>query len=448
MKLRQDFIDSKLLVRNAERFYRLKGEAMDKLRSEGVKEFTRAAMLKAMPGKAKQWMLNDNPVDQVDLIKSVEANDGKVIVVFPIIPWEFRWQRPQQIVSRFAKNGYTVIFVSMSVSAKGRTYKNEMDAGKDVKLGKLSDNIFQIWLSTDGKVNLYHDKLTDKDVGNLEQGLAAILHSIETKRKYYLIQFPGWTKVALSLRKKLGGKIIFDCMDDHSGFSNNTDDAIKMEGRLIKEADMVITTSQKLYDKAKSLTDDVIMVKNGTDFEFFTHLSPNDQLDGISHPIIGYYGAISDWFDAELVEYAAKSHPDWNFVLIGSTVGCDTSRLEKLSNVRLLGEKPYRELPGFLFYFDVCTIPFKVTPLTLATNPVKFYEYLSSGKPMVSVKLPELVPYQELCYLSNTKEEFVEMIGKALSEKGEELKQRRIEFARNNSWDQRYQDIKHGLDNV
>jgi glycosyltransferase involved in cell wall biosynthesis len=298
-------------------------------------------------------------------------------------------------------------------------------------------------------VNLYHDELTNRDVVNLELGLVAILRSIQTRRVYYLVQFPGWTDVALKLKNKQGGKVIFDCMDDHSGFTNNTDDALRMEDKLIGQADLVMATSQKLYDKTSNISDSVFMVKNGTDFEFFNHLEPNGQLDDLPRPIIGYFGAISDWFDADLVEYAANVHPEWSFVLIGSTVGCDTSRLEKLSNVNLLGEKPYQELPGFLYYFDVCTIPFKLVPLTLATNPVKFYEYLSSGKPLVTVKLPELEPHGDLCYFANTKEEFVEMIVKALAEKGdEELIHKRITFAKDNSWDQRFLDIKEHIDNI
>ncbi len=144
----------------------------------------------------------------------------------------------------------------------------------------------------------------------------------------------------------------------------------------------------------------VHLVRNGTDFELFNQLTPNGILKDINGPIIGYYGAIAEWFDTELIVHCAMEHPDWNFVLIGSTVGCDTSSLEKLKNVHLLGEKPYKELPLYLYHFDVCTIPFKINPLTLATNPVKFYEYLSSGKPVVTVRLPELEPYADLCYLA------------------------------------------------
>jgi hypothetical protein len=449
MKMRLEFIDSTPLVRNMEKFYRLKIEAMDKLRSEGVKEFTKAALLKVMPRRVRHWMMNENPVEWAELINCVETNQGKVMVVFPIIPWDFRWQRPQHIVSRFAQNGYAVIFISMNITPVGRTYKNEKEAGQQVTLGKLGENIYQVWLSSSRKINVYHDKITRIDENNLELGLMAVLKAVHAKKKYFLVQFPGWSGMALTMRKKVGGRIIFDCMDEHSGFANTTDDALATENRLIKEADIVITTSGKLYDKAIALSDSVIMVKNGTDFEHFSRPTSNGQLDQVRTPIIGYYGAISDWFDAEMIEFAAKAHPEWSFILIGSTVGCDTSRLEKLTNVHLLGEKPYRELPGFLYYFDVCTIPFKVTPLTLATNPVKFYEYMSSGKPLVTVKLPELEPYKDLCYFADTNEEFVSMLQKALDEKDDEtLRQKRIEFAKNNSWDQRYQDIQRSIEKI
>jgi glycosyltransferase involved in cell wall biosynthesis len=120
--------------------------------------------------------------------------------------------------------------------------------------------------------------------------------------------------------------------------------------------------------------------------------------------------------------------------MIGATFGCDISDAEKFENIHFLGEIPYKELSGYFAYFDVCLIPFKIIPLTLATNPVKFYEYLSAGKPVVSVELPELIPYSEYCYLAKDKESFCNKIDEALNEKSQSKIDDRINLAKENSW--------------
>jgi glycosyltransferase involved in cell wall biosynthesis len=215
--------------------------------------------------------------------------------------------------------------------------------------------------------------------------------------------------------------------------------ALKTEQDLIEQADLVVTSSALLEDRCRLLNHSTVQIKNGTEFEHFANPVRNGQLEAYAdRPIIGYYGAISDWFDMNIVAHCARSRPEWNFVLIGATFGADLKPVDGLKNVHFLGEKPYAELPGYLAYFDVCTIPFKLIPLTLATNPVKFYEYLSAGKPVVSIDLPELMQYANDCYLARNANEFLNELDKALAERNDQAKiDRRILLARENSWDAR-----------
>lgn len=179
------------------------------------------------------------------------------------------------------------------------------------------------------------------------------------------------------------------------------------------------------------------LVKNAADFTHF-HAAPSRVcLQGVPRPIIGYYGAIAEWFDAGLIEHAARQRPDWSFVLIGHTFGAEIDGLRALPNVRFLGEQPYDTLPAYLAQFDVCCIPFRLNDLTRATNPVKFYEYLCSGKPIVSVRLPELQQHEDCVYFADGPEEFVAAIKRAFEEKGEGLTKRRVEVARVNTWEER-----------
>ena len=157
--------------------------------------------------------------------------------------------------------------------------------------------------------------------------------------------------------------------------------------------------------------------------------------------VIGYYGAIADWFDTELLEYLATKLPDCQFVLIGHTFGSDIRKLSQFSNVEFLGERPYSELPKYLHLFDVCIIPFKLSPLIKATHPVKIYEYFSSGKPVVSTYLPELIPMADLCYLATDHEDFLKKLNIALNENNPDVIKKRINFASENTWQHRFKVI-------
>ncbi|MDE2422939.1 MAG: glycosyltransferase [Betaproteobacteria bacterium] len=375
--------------------------------------------------------------------KSLQENDGRLIITFPIITWDFRWQRPQHIVSRLRDNGYSVLYLAMSMAPLLRRFRSDKEAGAALQFNNLAPHVNQIWLHSKGAVNIYSDPLDGDDLHNVLSGLRALLGTLQPKSIHYLIQFPGWWQVAQALRQSLGGSIIFDCMDDHGGFSTNTAEALKAEQELIELADLVITSSALLEERCRMLNPKTIQVKNGTEFDHFHDPQPNGELDHLKgSPIIGYYGAISDWFDMTIVAHCARARPQWQFVLIGATFGADLSSIEGLPNVHLLGEKPYTALPGYLAYFDVCTIPFKLVPLTLATNPVKFYEYLSAGKPVVSTDLPELMSYADDCYLARNSVEFLAQLDQALKER-HDMKRiaSRFDLARANSWDSRVKTI-------
>src|SRR5207244_13576978 len=112
----------------------------------------------------------------------------------------------------------------------------------------------------------------------------------------------------------------------------------------------------------------------------------------------------------------ARARPESSVVLIGSTVGADLSPLEGVANVHLLGEQPYAALPGYLHAFDVCLIPFKQTPLTNATNPVKLFEYLTAGKPIVATDLAEIRQYSRYVRLVSSAEDWLPAVERALSD--------------------------------
>ncbi|MEW8959496.1 MAG: glycosyltransferase, partial [Moorella sp. (in: firmicutes)] len=365
------------------------------------------------------------------------------VIIFPIIDWGFRFQRPQHLARRFARKGHRVFYLKT-------TFNPKSDGSATVKM--LEKNIAEVELPGSPKLNVYRNQV---DASTLQRWV----DSFEYLRRHYsiveaicLVQLPFWQPVAFRLRKQFGWKVVYDCMDEHGGFSTNSPAMLTLEENLSSGSDLVLATSQKLLEKQKGYSSNCLLVPNACEFEHFSvsFKTLPHEIALLPRPIIGYYGAISDWFDTELVATMARLKPDWSFVLIGNTFGANLAPFTDLNNVYLLGEKPYQELPAYLHSFDACIIPFKRTPLTEATNPVKFYEYLSAGKPVVSVPLPEVALYEaeKLVYLASAPEEFIEKIERAFQENRAEMVTARQRFAQQNTWEERFARIEPAIQNL
>jgi glycosyltransferase involved in cell wall biosynthesis/SAM-dependent methyltransferase len=353
--------------------------------------------------------------------------DKKDIVCFPITDWSFRYQRSNHLLSKFANNGHRIFYLTVNLYSENTPYS----------VTNITDNIFEVKLNCIRHFNIYNDILDKETTESLLLSSQKMQEELEISAFSFIV-FPSWARLVLALKQKYGWPIIYDCLDDYYGFGNVNKAGIDEELNLFRNSDLVLTTSSFLYKKARKITDKTLYIPNAGEFDHFKQPTQNDLLKNIKKPIAGYYGAIADWFDNETIEYVATRRPDVNFVFIGHTFGSNIATLEKLSNVHFLGEKPYRELPLYLYHFDVCLIPFKPTPLIEATHPVKFYEYLASGKPVISTRLTELIQFGNLCYLSSDKEEFLINLDMALVENDPQMVSRRIEFASKNTWENRF----------
>lgn len=369
------------------------------------------------------------PVDKTVLLSTENSNKYDVIF-FSIINWDFRFQRPQHIATHFAKNNHRILYLSVNLR-KQSSYSRR----------KIQENIYEITLPFKDNTTIYNTNIQE-GLGELTIAINNIFDDFKIKESVAFVEFPLWYPLVNWLKNEYGTKIIFDCLDEFSEFQGVSIDTATAEDMLLRSSDYCITTSIRLHEKHRDKLKDIALIRNATEFEHFHHLPPNNILKNIPKPIIGYYGAVAEWFDTDTIEYIASKRPDWSIVLIGHSSSSVKASLDEYENIYFLGEKSYFELPKFLYWFDVCLIPFKLNELILSTNPVKFYEYISSGKPVVSSPLPELSPYSALLYISSGKEEFLENIEKALKEKDEDLKIKRIEVARMNDWESRFCEIR------
>jgi len=158
--------------------------------------------------------------------------------------------------------------------------------------------------------------------------------------------------------------------------------------------------------------------------------------------VIGYYGAIADWFNMALVVSAARTFPEWDFWLIGAASAEQVAAARGIPNILFAGEVPYSELPTYLYGMDVCIIPFHENELTRCTNPVKVYEYLAAGKPVVATWMPELELLREHVCVARSPEQFLAGLKTAMSQPGTPADiRRRTEWAAGQDWSARAAQI-------
>jgi GT2 family glycosyltransferase len=353
------------------------------------------------------------------------------VICFPIIDWEFRFQRPQQLLTQFARHGHRGFYLSTAFH----------QAGPSVLANEIAPNLYGLQLPGPRLLNVYNHSLDEKTLAGCLEALNEFRRQAGLVEVVCLVQLPFWVSLALAARERWGWKVVYDCIDEHSGFSTYRAATQQDEEQLIAQSDLVVATAHRLHEKIQPVARRTALVPNAADYGHFSLARDENPLTHLPRPIIGYYGAISDWFDVAMVHAAALARPAWQFVLIGHTFGADVSGLQALPNVHLLGEKPYATLPNYLHQFNVACIPFKLTPLTLATNPVKFYEYLSAGKPVVAVELPELEPFREYFYPVRNAADFVPQIERALQETPSMTVGPRQRLARENTWPARYRAL-------
>jgi len=243
--------------------------------------------------------------------------------------------------------------------------------------------------------------------------------------------------------------LVYDCVDRHSAYGGlmNPELVDTMELDLAAKSTQVFATAVGLAERLKAANPNTVFIPNGANFERFVQASqPQDcpeDLKGVSGPIFGFVGALQACIEYGFLEYAAESRPDWNFVFIGrENAGVDLSRLRAMPNCKFLGLKPNEQLPAYLAQFDACLNLFASGDLSKDVSPLKFYEYLATGKPVVSTPQPDQVlQYADIIQIAHSKEDFVACCQAVLDGKDAATTSARIEEGRKSSWDARVEQM-------
>jgi glycosyltransferase involved in cell wall biosynthesis len=241
--------------------------------------------------------------------------------------------------------------------------------------------------------------------------------------------------------------VVYHCVDEFSAFSDTNGRHIaELEERLLRRADLVITSAERLRENKAKVNPNTVLVRHGVDFQHFVKACdpataiPED-IAKLPGPIIGFFGLVADWVDQEAIIATAKAHPEGSVVIIGKVApDCDVSALKAVPNIHLLGRKSYASLPGYCRGFDVALMPFTVNELTLNANPLKVREYLAAGLPVVSTDIPE-VRKVGLCKMATSTAAYVRTVDECLAE-GPGPSRERAERIFHESWDARVEEIR------
>lgn len=377
--------------------------------------------------------------DIVRVMLADQSQSRRDVFVWGVIDWHFRIQRPQHLARELAQAGHRVFYMS-------NIFLDHEDAGFSVESIDGSGRLFQIHLHVSGKPAIYHASPSASALSQQCNGIRQLLAWIRSTRCLSIVQHPYWIETAQILPNQL---VIYDCMDHHGGFADNSHEVLAREHELMREADLLVVTSDWLDQEAAKYNAHRLMIRNACQYEHFARRSERVFRDPHGRKIIGYYGAIAEWFDLDLLEKVAKRFSDCLVLMVGADTCGARERLRSLDNVEFTGEVAYADLPGYLEGFDVCLLPFQIIPLTLATNPVKVYEYLSAGKEVVSIDLPELHQFGNLVRTAVDHAAFIEAVTKALeAPQGKDEISRRQIFAAGQTWAHRVSDLLQGIEDL
>jgi glycosyltransferase involved in cell wall biosynthesis len=339
------------------------------------------------------------------------------VLVLPVIAWSYRRQRPQQLAEALARRGRRVFYGSLA------------GTGEPAEPAGVAPGVTLLPIHGVRREDPADRRLDGEGLRQALAGLSAARARFDLQQVVLLVQSPFWAPLAAASRERFGWRIAYDC-------PGLLEDA---ERKIAAAADLVIATSESLRRRMAAWSPGARLLPNACDFELFAGIPA--PLGGPDELSIGYAGAVDAWFDMDLLAELAALRPGWRFEIVG---GLENAALAvpSLPNLAFRGERPHREMPAFHARCDVEIIPFRLSALTHATDPVKLYEAAAAGRGVVATPMESLAPLARrgIVRLAATAGDFAREIAAAAAA-GAPGAARQRAFARENTWDVRAETL-------
>jgi glycosyltransferase involved in cell wall biosynthesis len=304
---------------------------------------------------------------------------SSTLICFSHLRWNFVFQRPQHLMSRFAREMDVLFWEEpVDIGRKETAYLQVREADNAPNVRIVVPHLPQ---------GMPEDAREAALMRLLEAHVASLTGPLVTW--YY-------TPMMLPFSRELDASVtVYDAMDELSKFRFAPAKLLDLEAELLEKADIVLTGGSSLYEAKKDRHDNVHCFPSSVDRAHFCKarargFDPADQED-LPRPRLGFYGVIDERFDTDLLDKAAEMRPDWSFVMVGPVVKISEEDLPKRANIHYLGSKTYDQLPAYLSGWDVALMPFAMNESTQFISPTKTPEYLAGGKPVVSTPIKDVV---------------------------------------------------------
>ncbi len=342
-----------------------------------------------------------------------------ILVCHSHLRWDWVYQRPQHLLSRLAR--HWPVIVEEEPTLDGRP------AGLDVIPVAPNVTVLRPHRRPD----------VDHDLGALVEDYIRMARGTRPLvRWFYSAMFAPYGD-----RLGVDQVVVYDCMDELANFADAPAVLRSAESRLLERADIVFTGGRSLYESKKDRNPNVHCFPSAVEPEHFARaIDPTLSLPGdvatLPRPIYGYYGAVDERLDYDLIAALADANRSGSVVLVGPTIKVDPASLPKRPNLHYLGQRTYAELPAYLKAFDVCLMPWALNEATKTISPTKTLEYMAGGKPIVSTAVRDVVrDHGDLVFVADNPADFVAMATSATGRFDSDRREAGRKRADANGWD-------------
>jgi len=307
------------------------------------------------------------------------GSSKRTIICFSHLRWAFVFQRPQHLMSRFARTDHVIFWEEPLYHASDTAARLDTKVCVDSGVIIATPMLPEEQSHAEQTITLRH--LLD---GAMTDRVGPVI------RWYY-------TPMMLPFSEHLSAQtVVYDCMDELANFLNSPAELTALEHRVFAQANVVFTGGHSLYEAKRDRHHNIHAFPSSVDVAHFLSArtaaldSTSDQAE-IPGPRLGFHGVIDERMDLHLLAALADARPDWSIVLVGPVVKIAEADLPQRPNLHYLGSKAYRDLPGYLRGWDVALMPFAINAATRFISPTKTPEYLAAGRPVVSTPIDDVV---------------------------------------------------------
>ncbi|WP_251007793.1 UDP-galactopyranose mutase [Sphingobium sp. BHU LFT2] len=311
---------------------------------------------------------------------SHKSGSGNIMLIcFSHLRWDFVYQRPQHLMSRFARGAQVVFWEEPAVMSAERPHLaiRRCETSGVTIATPIFPPAFDLSTQTATLAAL------------LEEFIDRLPATSALVRWYY-------TPMMLPFSQQIGADcVVYDCMDELANFKGAPPELLSLEQQLLDEADLVFTGGYSLYEAKRDLHPSVHPFPSSVDVHHFAKarlegIDPPDQV-GLPGPRLGYYGVVDERMDLSLLAHLADARPQWSVVIVGPVVKISADDLPRRPNIHYVGGKSYAALPDYLRGWDVALMPFAINDATRFISPTKTPEYLAAGRPVVSTPIKDVM---------------------------------------------------------